>query len=113
MIETAIAEARWGDVFEQLQHALGRSIADRLCSGYSIPAIVNAIVGLGPLLRAVYTMSLVDGLYNRAFRGRWPSLDDPRPHFNQPDQPVVDISWYDAKKYSVGKRVPMPLDSTT
>ncbi len=74
--------------FEQLEYVLGleafrRNVADGLSCPYQLSPLVDAIAALRDRLRAVYTTSLVDGLFNRAFRGRWPSHDDPRPSLAQ------------------------------
>jgi WD40 repeat protein len=87
-LEAALAGGRYGEVFERCQFALGRAafhrhVADRLSCGFSIVPLVNAIARLHEHLRAVYTTSLVDGLFNQAFRGCWPSHDDPRAHLAQ------------------------------
>jgi tetratricopeptide (TPR) repeat protein len=81
-VQTAIAERRYPDALEQLEHALGaefdriveRELSDR---GRPVPPLARAIASVRARLRAVYTTGL-DRLIERAFEGRWPSFGVPR-----------------------------------
>ncbi len=84
----ALKDHRLGIAFQILAQEIGqdrfrRAVSDQLSGDYNIPPELLALAEIRDCLRAVFTTSLVDSLFAKAFEGSWPSLDKPRLFYAQ------------------------------